>query len=449
MNYNFRRSIAKTAINIESRTSYPYALEAQELYCSSRKALLLFQKKQMEELLQYSYHHVPYYHEMFKEIGLIEGSNINWKHFKDIPVLTKDIIRKEQTRLISDEAATRKCYTNTSGGSTGEPVSFIQDSEYFHKNFGNKILYGLLNHKYPGDREIKLWGNEKDILGYRTSIKERVINYIYNRVPLNSFVMTKDNMNTYIDKINQFQPVQIWTYADSIYELSKYILEKGVQVYNPQNIVTTAGVLYDEMRICIQKAFPNSYILNQYGSREAGAIGIEVIGTRGMKIFDHAVKLEVQRESDNQISDYGYGKLLVTNLTNYSMPLIRYEIGDTGELTAYDEKEAGSFSTLSRLNGRTNTHIRKRDGSLVHGEYFTHLFYDKKWVENFKVIQHDYEQLEYQIVLNSEYPIDDEEVESIQKDTYAVMGDCVIDIKYVDSIERLKSGKYQFVISEI
>lgn len=449
MGHSFRRKLAKIAINIESNTSYSYALEAQKLFLGTRAEVLTYQKQQLEKLLIYAYKHVPYYHALFENIQLVENQKVIWDRYQDIPVLTKEIIREENKNLISDEAKKRKCYFNTSGGSTGEPVTFVQDSEYFHKNFGNKILYGLLNDKYPGDKEIKLWGNERDILGYKTSLKDRAINYVYNRIPLNSFIMSKENMHSYVKMINESKPVQIWTYADSIYMLSKYIIGNEIDMYNPLNIVCTAGVLYADMRLCIQKAFKESNILNQYGSREAGAIGIEIAGADGIRIFDHAVKVEVENENTKSINECGYGNLLITNLTNYSMPLIRYKIGDTGEKIEYSEENAGSFSVLNKLTGRTNTHIKKKDGSLVHGEYFTHLFYEKKWIENFKVIQHDYDRLEYKIVLNSIYPIEQSEIEEIKNKTYAVMGKCVIDILYVDSIERLQSGKYQFVISEI
>lgn len=443
-----RNIIAITAINIKSRKSWKSMLKAKNLFYSDRNELLEYQKEAYFKLLRYAYEHTDYYQRIFDEIGLFKDGGIVESKLKDIPVLTKEIIRREGKKLVSDEAEMRGAYTNTSGGSTGEPVMFYQDKEYFARNFGDKILFGALNGKMPGDKEVKLWGSERDILEGNIGLKEKVINWCYNRIFLNSFLLTPENMKCYIDKINRCHPKQIWTYADSIFQLSKYINDNKITVFSPANIITTAGVLYDEMRNEIQKAFPQSNILNQYGSREAGVIGCEVGKKKGIRIFEHSVKVEVLDEKNGDAAEVGQGELLITNLTNYSMPLIRYHIGDTGIVVTPQGYE-GAFAVLEKVTGRTNTHLKKQDGSLVHGEYVTHLFYNKAWIENFKVIQHGYTDIEFQIVIKKGLSENKKDLENMIADLEAVFGKCNVTITYLDVIPKLKSGKYQFVISEI
>lgn len=443
-----RNAVAWTAIHLKSRESWKSMEEAKKLYFSDSKEMRMFQKKKYKELLRYAYRHTRYYREKFDEIGLFEGEQLVEANLGKIPILTKEIIRREGEALLSDEAEKRGAYRNTSGGSTGEPVIFYQDKYYFSHNFGDKILFGILNGKMPGDKEIKLWGSERDLLQGSIGYREKLINWCYNRIFLNSFILTPRNMDVYIQTINKVRPRQIWTYADSIYQLSRYINDHAITNFSPQNIISTAGVLYDEMRAEIKKAFPDSNIINQYGSREAGVIGCEVGGIAGIRIFDHAVKVEILDEMSNQVSEFGEGELLITNFTNYSMPLIRYRIGDTGMKTDA-QGYTGSFSVLKNVTGRTNTHLKKADGSLIHGEYVTHLFYNKSWIENFKVIQHDYDKIEFQIVIKEGNRENKEDLEQMVRDLQAVMGSCYIKITYPEVIPRLKSGKYQFVISEI
>lgn len=444
----FRKVIAYLAINLKDNKSWRYMKKSQELFYGTREEMLEFQDAQFQKIILYAYEHTPYYRRVFDKIGLIDNGKVNKDKYDNIPILTKEIIRREGENLYSNEAKKRGAFNNTSGGSTGEPVKFIQDKEYFSCNFGNKMLFGVLNEKMPGEREIKLWGSERDILEGSIGIKEKCINWCYNRFFLNSFVLTEEIMQKYVEMINAKKPKQIWTYADSIYQIAKYINEKNLVVYSPQNIISTAGMLYDEMRDEIARAFKNSCILNQYGSRETGAVGIEVGEHRGIRVFDHAVKVEILNEK-NQISDSGEGTLLITNLTNYSMPLIRYYIGDTGELSQNLEGYSGSFSLLKKLTGRTNSHFKREDGNLVHGEYITHLFYGKEWIENFKVIQYSYREVEFQIVLKNGHKENREELEMMKRDLRKVMGECQIKVTYLDEIPKLNSGKYQFVISEI
>lgn len=443
-----RNALAWTAIHLKSRGSWASMEKAKKLYFSSPQDMENFQKERHYELLRYAYQHTRYYHKIFDEIGLFDGENIRESRLCDIPVLTKEIIRREGDALISDEAEQRGAYLNTSGGSTGEPVAFYQDRFYFSHNFGDKLLFGILNGKMPGDKEIKLWGSERDLLEGSIGFQEKLINWCYNRTFLNSFILTSENMDAYIQTINKVRPRQIWTYADSIYQLARYVNDHGRTVFSPRNIVTTAGVLYEEMRSEIRKAFPGSHVINQYGSREAGVIGCEVGDIAGIRIFDHTVKVEILDEVNGRVSEFGEGELLITNFTNYTMPLIRYRIGDTGVKTEA-RGYPGSFSVLKNVTGRTNTHLKKADGSLVHGEYATHLFYNKTWIENFKVIQHDYENMEFQIVIKAGSSEKKEDIDQMVRDLQAVMGSCQIKITYLDVIPRLKSGKYQYVVSEI
>ena len=163
--------IAYGAIAIKSPASWTYMKEGDRLFHSSREVLLQHQDEQYQKLLLYANEHTRYYRRVFDDIALIRNGAIDQNRYGDIPMLTKEIIRREGGALISDEAMKRGAYANTSGGSTGEPIHFVQDKEYFACNFGDKILFGVLNGKLPGDKEIKLWGSERDILeggiGYR------------------------------------------------------------------------------------------------------------------------------------------------------------------------------------------------------------------------------------------------------------------------------------------
>ncbi len=168
--------------------------------------------------------------------------------------------------------------------------------------------------------------------------------------------------------INRKKPVQIWAYAESACALAEAVLRRGQPVHCPRNIVTTAGVLYSDMRETIQKAFPHTRVLNQYGSREVGPIGVEVGADSPIRVFDHSILLEVLTDT-GEIRREGAGRLIVTSLTNYAMPLIRFDIGDIG--TVSPAGDHGGFSLLRELKGRVNAHLKRADGTLVHGEYFT------------------------------------------------------------------------------
>lgn len=370
-------------------------------------------------------------------------SNFNLKDLNSFPILTKDIIRENFDALKSKDLNSRKWWINTSGGSTGEPVKFIQDKEYLEMSRSitykqkQKIGYSF------GNSFIKLWGDEREILNGSQSLKSKFINYIKNLTFLNSFNMTEQNMYSFVNKINLKKPKLIVAYAQPMYELSKFIADKKLRVQNVEAIITSAGTLYPFMRESIEKNF-NTKVYNRYGSREVGNIACEEPNVEGL-VITNGVYVEIVDENGNICEDGVEGEILITSLINYAMPLIRYKIGDRGILntTKYN------FPILEKVSGRNVNMFKKIDGSLIDGEYFTHLLYHLYWIDKFQIIQKDYKHVVINIVPNNENEIDND-IENIKNGIYKVLGqDCFIDFNFVEEILPLKSGKYVYTISEV
>jgi len=87
-----------------------------------------------------------------------------------------------------------------------------------------------------------------------------------------------------------------------------------------------------------------------------------------------------------------------------------------------------------------------KDGDIVHGEYFTHLFYFRDWVEEFQVLQTDVARVEVYFV--SEADANPADVEDITKKIRVVMGeDCAVEWKRVEEIPRTPQGKMLYTRS--
>jgi phenylacetate-CoA ligase len=78
--------------------------------------------KRLSQLLRHAAQQVPYYRDRLGKIGVVRGDKVDLTRFREIPVLTRSILREEFEQLKSDDLARRSWYKNSSGGSTGEPV---------------------------------------------------------------------------------------------------------------------------------------------------------------------------------------------------------------------------------------------------------------------------------------------------------------------------------------
>lgn len=413
-----------------------------------REQIKALQQEKLTALLQHAYDHVPYYHDLFDQIGIVANGVVDSTQFNKIPALTKDIIRAQKDRLYADDKESRDYYKNTSGGSTGVPVEFVQDSVYRDMSWANKIMYNRMVGKDDGMREIKLWGSERDIFQGSETRRARFQHWMYNRTLLNSFRMTDANMAEYVERINAKKPVLIWAYIDSAYELARYIKTHNLAVYSPKAILVTAGTVYPEVKKYIADVFKTD-VYNQYGSREAGDMACECPEHNGLHVFDYLYVFEILNANMQPCAAGEVGEIYVTLLMNDSMPLIRYSIGDTASWTGKESCACGrNLPLINDVHGRVTDHFRKADGTVIHGEFFTHLFYFRNWIKKFQVIQNDYAAVTCLIVKSG--PENTEDVKDITEKIQLVMGeDCTVTFEYVAEIPASASGKYLYTKSNV
>lgn len=402
----------------------------------SKEKLLNFQEDHLNVLLSHSYKNVPYYSNILKKY-----KNIDLSNFKDIPLINKNIIRKNAKNLISKDIKRRNYYFNSSGGSTGEPLKFIQDDLYLKwRSAANYYYYkNILKIDEPYVKKIILWGSERDIWENKMSVKEKFFNWTTNTVFLNTFKVREADMEKHIKCINTYKPDIIRGYAGSLYELTKYAEKKDLILYKPKIIVSSAETLRPEMRNKIEEVF-GTKVYNFYGSREVGGLAGECKNGL-MHSFSFGNYIEVLDKNDNPVKEGEEGRIVVTNLFNYSMPFIRYEIGDLGILGPENCNCGNILPTLKKITGRMSDSFLKEDGTVVNGGYFAVQFYFKDWVKSYQVIQEDYNFIKILVVLNSE--LNFSEKMEIENKFKKVMGqDCHIKWEIVDEIPTTNNGKY-------
>jgi len=438
MKTNWRKFIIFVLLCL-SKSKIPFFLsEIKKIEKLSSKEKRKYQEEKLKRILLYAWQNVPYYHRILQESQVIQNRKVNLKNFKKIPILTKDIIRKEGKNLYSKEKR-KGVYENTSGGSTGEPVRFLQDKYYDDWNNATKIFYKLWGNQNIGDKELRLWGSERDILVGKEKFSIRLRNWLYNRKELNAFRMSRKDMENFVKIWNKFRPQWVEAYVQSIYEFAKFVEEKKLNIYPPKGILVSAGTLYEPMEKTIKRVF-KCPVFNRYGSREVGAIACSNGKSKELKISFWHNYVEIIKAENNRL-----GKILVTNLNNYSMPLIRYEIGDIGILTP-------KWGYLKKIEGREINVFKTKEGKLIPGEFFIHFIgvvFNKGFISKFQVIQKKYDYIIIKTILKDKKKFNENKAK-IEDSIRKVMGNnCKIKWQLVKEIELLKSGKYFYTISEV
>lgn len=410
----------------------------------NRKSILAFddnfdyQFKKLVKVLEIAINNMPYY----KNIN-IDLNNLTYDEFSKLPFLTKSVIRDSSRQLINNNyPSKKKLYKNSSGGSTGEPVVFYQTDEKGISGAANYYYSLSLNEVNFYDKTVDLWGAERDM--YKGKSKFSLRNFILNKTVLNTFVLSDEIIINYISRLNTIKPHYIKAYVHSIYEIAKYINSNKIEINFIPIIHCTTGPLYPEMRAEIRKAFNNCHVFNFYGSREVSAIATEIKGGQGMFILFDNVFVEILDENGQPVKKGEEGEVVVTTLNNDYMPLIRYKIGDRA--IKGDDLKFGTLH-IDKVIGRTLGVIYRKDGIRIDGQFFTTLFFNKKSIKSFQLVQNDINSLDLNIVKN--HPFDLGELNTIIDRIYKELGDVNININYVDKINLTSTGKIMYVYSKI
>lgn len=405
------------------------------------------QDEKLYEIVQHAINNVPYYKKLAVEKQMKFTIETIRDDIRQFPILTKEIIRNCKDELL--DKTIKDFYKETSGGSTGEPISIEHDT--IIRDYAPSLYFPSYAGYEIGDKQIALWGSERDIIagseGWRAKISN---NWIHRKVLLNSFLLNEKHMKKYAEKINMWKPKMILSYVQSMVELCEYIKRNNLTVYSPNGIIVSAGTLFPDWRKLIEDTF-NCPVLNQYGSRETPGLAISCScnSELHLNIFNHYI--EIVDEDGLPLPNGQDGNIIVTSFYNKRMPLIRYQIGDIGALSEHSECACGrGMPLLKHVKGRTVNIFKTSSGSKVDGEYFTHLFYGMHEIRKFQVIQKDYEEIVINLETCSGKQLGEELEKEIVDKIRLVMGEkCHVEFIVLKEILPTKSGKFLYTISEL
>jgi phenylacetate-CoA ligase len=157
--------------------------------------------------------------------------------------------------------------------------------------------------------------------------------------------------------------------------------------------------------------------------------------------------VEFLDENDRQVKSGELGRIVVTDLVSYGMPLLRYDIGDMGRPSDKVCTCGINLPLMEIVEGRKEDFIRTKEGKLVHAEYLCYTLKDDA-VKEFKMYQKDMNTLHVQIVKS---PAFNEATEkTLDTKLRTALGDEIkISFEYLGAIPRETSGKLRYFVSEI
>ncbi len=331
-------------------------------------------------------------------------------------MLTKADIRANGDRLLSDTFRGQKLFTKTTSGSTGVPLTVFVDADAMAWKRACTIRSDQWSGWTLGERVARLWGHGA---AERGGWKTRLIRWlVYRESYLNTLGIDRMRLRAFADHLRRNPPGLLFGHAHSLYLLAAYARKYCPEAIRPSGIISAAMTLHGWQRSVIEEAFDRP-VTNRYGCEEVSLIACECEEHNGLHLNADGVYCEVIPD-DRLDAGPGAGRLLVTDLTNRAMPLIRYQVGDV--VVASDRTCAcgRGLPLIERVIGREADYVLTPAGVLISGISLTdHFATEIRGAAQVQIVQEKLTFLRLRLVPGEGFGADSQrQIESLVQKTF-------------------------------
>ncbi len=400
--------------------------------------------RQAGEQIRYASGSVPFYKSTFRDHLAALDRMIASRDLTGLPTLEKGTIRENYQKLLA--AGSHRSWEESTSGSTGTPFKFRVDAPML-SSFRAAKYRGHAWHGVPvGAKEGRFYGIPMNLGGYG---RERLKDALMNRYRHSVFDMSDEALGKTLRRFESFRPAYLYGYASALYRLACYLLEREKSIA-VRLVVSTSEVLLPGHRRAMERAF-GCAIANEYGASETGILGFDCPeGT--MHVPAENVLVEILNEGGKPARPGETGEVVVTELHNRVMPLIRYRIGDLARWGTASCMCGRSLPTLDIVEGRTNDMVRTPGGRIANGLIFYYvsrqLLESRGGVRQFIVRQRSLDTVVFQIVKDDTFTTDS--LKMLEEKTREYLGDEMkAEFEFVEEIPRHPAGKLMHFMSEL
>jgi phenylacetate-CoA ligase len=393
----------------------------------------------LKATLDHAYASVPYYRKAWQAAGIEPRDIRSWQDFARLPIVTKAAIREQESEFLSDRYDRATLIVKRTSGSTGVPLTIRIDEASKQLKYAATLRSDQWSGWRIGERVAKVWGNPE----YRThGLRGRLRNAIVERaVYLDTLNITHATFDQFIHQMRRRPPGLIFGHAHSLYLLAERLEAHGASDLRPHGMIATAMPLHRWQRVVIERVF-GTRVTDRYGCEEVSLIASECEVHEGMHINADCVITEVEAGGRT-------GNLLITDLTNPAMPLIRYRNGDVVTLSDHRCSCGRGLPMMESIQGRDADYVITPTGAMISGISLTENFALKvNGTAQMQLVQERVDRLRIRIVPAREFgEASRRQIAGLVRETF---GDGVAhEVELVERIPQEPSGKYRFCISHV
>jgi len=398
---------------------------------------------QLEALLRHAWDTVPFYRERWR--GLYDPAQpLTPERFSRLPLLTRSELQAnfDILRSTAVPGAHGPVAESRTSGSTGQPVRVLKtglfqmlwqaivlrEHQWFRRDLGGKlaaIRQGVT------EGEADSWGPATDAVA---------------RTGRSATLPIRTDVDTQLRWLERQQPDYLMTYPSNLAELARISIARGIRLPRLREARTFGEILDPETRELCRQAW-GVPVTDAYSSDEAGYIALQCPEHEHYHAQSESVLLEILDDRDNPCGPGETGRVVVTTLHNFAMPLVRYEMADYAQVGVHCPCRRG-LPVLERIVGRVRNLLVTADGKRFWPALGTRGITDIAPVLQYQVVQKELDLIEVRLVTAA--PLTPGQEDGVRRHLQSRLPPGLrLRLVYCDSIPRSAGGKFEDFVSEI
>ncbi|MDY5621462.1 MAG: hypothetical protein SPF43_00400 [Bacteroidales bacterium] len=404
-------------------------------------------RKNLESVKKYTDEGVDNYDQLNVIVKWVKQEVPFYKQYRDMefsqfPIVNKKIIREQFDNFRANFFLNESLHSESTSGSTGTPFTIYQDDEKRLRAAADSLFFSEMADFKLGTKlyYVRVWNKMNKKTFFQCKMK--------NIVMQDSSLLTDSNIEKFLRRLESDKSEKsILVYANTLTALYRWMCSTG-RKSNAKiaSIITMSESLPLEVKNGMQEIF-NCPVVSRYSNQECGLISQQRFDGDEYVINTGSFFVEILKLDSDGIAEEGeLGRIIVTDLYNKAMPMIRYDTGDLGVMT-YVTKNGKKGKFLAKIEGRSNDFLFSTKGELLSPVTISVNMWKFIELKQYQFIQTGKTNFKIKIVCDSNpYTRESELIADIKN---LVGKEANIDLIYEENIPLLKSGKRKYVINEM
>lgn len=392
------------------------------------------QEKKLARILKIAVNKVPFY-KPYKSV--IDFQNFSLEELKKLPIVTKDIIRKDPTQFIREDQNLNNIRWKSTSGSSGKPFKVP-------KCYYSDAIEAILGYRAWsfGKHIYKL--REPAVVVRSFSPKEgepifkldKLRNFWY----LSPYHINSEHLQTFLDVFKSSKAKVLKGYPSSIYILTLLLKKHNITLPQVQTIITSSETMLPKYREEIEN-FWQCDVLDWYGQNER-TVTVQQCSYGNYHNNDDYGICEI--DANNSI--------IATSLNNDIMPLLRYQTNDKAKplQSKITSCQCGRHMHIpfSGIEGRQDDILYNEGKEPIPTINFYNLLEKFQNIKQFYILQE--ENLSVKMDVSEIEPLSNEELSSLKEGIIQRLGNIPLEITIVKDIQRNKNtDKIKIIESKV